>query len=886
MLRKIIAAWVLLCSEWGVAQQVHLTEEKYVLSLWDLACWYVTGITDTHSTVLWLLDGVPIGQAPLPWRDTVCADSLSAGIHRISGVVFTSTGDTLFLLPAHIYVEAPPSADTLILIPHLPAYCPGTTLTLRVPDNIFWTADTIVWVVTDSSYINAQEVTITLPPTDTSIEVGFRATNLSGMDSVFRVVVVNPSAAPAIYLSVPDSACTGSPLPIVWSVEGGSPLYLTTGDGSTYSQSILYHSYTRRGQYTVTAYGVSHCSNIDSTLKQITVIDSGPLPIRIKRFPALDTLPPHLKLSFWTEPAGALHPLYLLWDFGDGTHAYSLPSDTVEHLYRDEGEYTVSVRAINGCGMEGVDSVRVRIDTSLSPPQDMFSIGSEADTLCVGGQISFWIENGRYLPTEALVLWDFGNRTSDTSTPSQSVATQYLSSGTYTVRATVAAPRWSLSLFRQVIVLDSLGVLNGVLSLSERFICPGEPLDISIGAGSRTKVSIDSFRVWVFADTGVVLLYGGSGSQTRLSLPVIGTYLISAQGWGACSSVVTAAEWIEVRQGEAHARVNAPSFACNGTAVKFSCQTTGRSTCVWIWDDGSPPDTGNLVIHVFDTPGLHTVILAVDGECGADSAFHQVLVEDAPDVRVMAPPACQGSTAHLWVTGNVSGAEILWTLGDGTTDTGMYISHEYDTAGILPLQVLIVTATCQKRIFSTHYISYDTPAVASFTYQIAEDTVYFFNTSSNATFYLWIFGDGATSQQENPVHIYSAPGIYTVMLIARNPCGFADTAIAVILITAEGNPSTTAEPLLPSDKTIKTFPSVLSLSKNLEIYLLADWKTAGRCKATLFHLSGKAIQTWEVHETEKPAVLQLPAGMQEGLYLLRVTCSALNPYNFSFVVTQ
>ena len=47
--------------------------------------------------------------------------------------------------------------------------------------------------------------------------------------------------------------------------------------------------------------------------------------------------------------------------------------------------------------------------------------------------------------------------------------------------------------------------------------------------------------------------------------------------------------------------------------------------------------------------------------------------------------------------------------------------------------------------------------------------VNFNNTSNYATIYNWDFGDGQTSTQQNPVHTYSAVGIYKTRLIASNP---------------------------------------------------------------------------------------------------------------------
>lgn len=47
----------------------------------------------------------------------------------------------------------------------------------------------------------------------------------------------------------------------------------------------------------------------------------------------------------------------------------------------------------------------------------------------------------------------------------------------------------------------------------------------------------------------------------------------------------------------------------------------------------------------------------------------------------------------------------------------------------------------------------------------------FVNTTSTAQSYLWDFGDGTTSTEENPSHEYTSVGNYTVQLIATNPNG-------------------------------------------------------------------------------------------------------------------
>lgn len=63
--------------------------------------------------------------------------------------------------------------------------------------------------------------------------------------------------------------------------------------------------------------------------------------------------------------------------------------------------------------------------------------------------------------------------------------------------------------------------------------------------------------------------------------------------------------------------------------------------------------------------------------------------------------------------------------------------------------------------------------------------------SNNAT-YSWVFGDGGTSSQQNPQHIYTQSGIYTVRLIVSDPgtCNFSDTTERQVLVLASGGTNT------------------------------------------------------------------------------------------------
>ena len=67
-------------------------------------------------------------------------------------------------------------------------------------------------------------------------------------------------------------------------------------------------------------------------------------------------------------------------------------------------------------------------------------------------------------------------------------------------------------------------------------------------------------------------------------------------------------------------------------------------------------------------------------------------------------------------------------------------------------------------------------------------SLYFINTSSKATSYKWYFGDGATSTEPNPTHVYNNIGTYYIKLVATGPSG-SDSTCKVLYYGDNTDPS-------------------------------------------------------------------------------------------------
>jgi PKD repeat protein len=84
--------------------------------------------------------------------------------------------------------------------------------------------------------------------------------------------------------------------------------------------------------------------------------------------------------------------------------------------------------------------------------------------------------------------------------------------------------------------------------------------------------------------------------------------------------------------------------------------------------------------------------------------------------------------------------------------------------------IIVVLASCKKK--SVVDACFNIATVSPF---FEGDTLSFNNCSSNASDYLWDFGDGTTSAVSQPQHTYSAAGTYIIRLFASNS-NSSDTA--------------------------------------------------------------------------------------------------------------
>jgi PKD repeat protein len=131
--------------------------------------------------------------------------------------------------------------------------------------------------------------------------------------------------------------------------------------------------------------------------------------------------------------------------------------------------------------------------------------------------------------------------------------------------------------------------------------------------------------------------------------------------------------------------------------------------------------------------------------------------------------------------------------------------------------------------------------------------VEFNNLSLNATSYLWNFGDGNTSTEENPVHTYDESGLFNVELTAYSDCDSAVSSAEVNIVVLN---------------TAFTEKSNLSIYPNpVRDQLIIENTTAVMTNMVLMNTTGAVI--WQSEQRNFKTILNtnhLPAG----LYLLKI----------------
>ena len=307
-----------------------------------------------------------------------------------------------------------------------------------------------------------------------------------------------------------------------------------------------------------------------------------------------------------------------------------------------------------------------------------------------------------------------------------------------------------------------------------------------------------------------------------------------SQGGAECNEAMVkiAFEFAGVGSGIRSSIAGVPrdTSGCVPLTVDFTDTIANAQRYIWNFGDGSTDTTTFKAnaSHTFNTVGRFRVrLISIDSNtCNiADTSYLNIKVGDNKaelSVNVVKLDPCE---ALLYQFNNTSVAPpaipfdsetFEWSFGDGTTviSNDPTLTHSYAAPGTYRVVLrLIDTAYCNYpdsvvinlRVAVNVDALFETPASGCAPYNAV-----FNNTSIGGSQFTWNFGDGTTSTEENPVHLYSTPGTYTVRLMAQDPntCNKIDSAQFTIIVSASPTAAFTFDPQVPKENQEYTFTNL------------------------------------------------------------------------------
>jgi PKD repeat protein len=227
---------------------------------------------------------------------------------------------------------------------------------------------------------------------------------------------------------------------------------------------------------------------------------------------------------------------------------------------------------------------------------------------------------------------------------------------------------------------------------------------------------------------------------------------------------------------------------CMPLSVTFNKDMTGYPKFWWDFGDGSPKDSVNTdPVHIFTNTNpasieYRNVKLTVRSAGGClDTFTSTVTVYPAvvADFTANRNIVCSGST--ITFTSAPGASKYFWEYGDGATgysptETTTHLFTNFTAAPVILTVKLTTTSFYNCTDEETMTVTVMPVPQPQF---MAVPTTQIYSPSGNpVTFtdqtnpgswtYLWKFGDGSTSNTQNPVHTYTTLGNFNVTLIVSN----------------------------------------------------------------------------------------------------------------------
>ena len=481
-------------------------------------------------------------------------------------------------------------------------------------------------------------------------------------------------------------------------------------------------------------------------------------------------------------------PTEWLWDLGNGSVS---TKQNPSGVYINPGTYTVKLRVKNLSGQDSI--VKTNYITVYAKPTVDFS--TQPSTGCVPLTVSFKDMSNAGSGTIQNWVWDFGD---GTSAIDQNPVHTYTQPGTY-----------SVSLF----VINNFGCQQSVIKTSSILAADSVKADFTYNYTSVcnppttvnfTNTSTSSSPLtyqWDFGD-------GNQSTQTNSSDTYLttGNYNVTLVATNTTGCSDTMIQPISI--GNVKADFSMPPGACiNEAIVLQDSSSPAPISATWDFGDGNT-GTGLSVTHTYTALGTYQITYKASfGGCSS-IVTKTIDVTNKPIAGFSSASVLKSCLPPLTVqfdNSSLNAANYIWDFGDGTSATGTSPQHTYTISGAFTVKLIAIgIGGCSDTISKVNFVRINQPKITSFSgfpfHGCAPSTVPFKANVTSAeaiATYLWDFGDGTTSSQGTPTHVYSTVGTYKVSLTVTTVSGCTDsyTLNSAVVIAARPTANFSATPL-------------------------------------------------------------------------------------------
>lgn len=614
--------------------------------------------------------------------------------------------------------------------------------------------------------------------------------NHCGRDTQRIEVLVHPQVQ-ARFTPSASSVCVGTPitftnnsygdsLTFIWDMGDGSPfIYDTALAAATQMPRTHTYTYTNPGTYTVSLYVQGYCGR-DTLRRTINVYPYPNVSFTVNQTEACRQ-GGSASFTFTNTSTGNPAGTTYSWSFPGGTPSSSTASSPTV-TYNAPGTYTVTLTAnYNGCISQHSQQVIVHptptVDFSVSP-------GSGCSPLSVT------ITNNSPNSPGYTYIWDYGDGSPrDTSyapaSPRSYTNSSTTTNQTYTIKLIVISDKGCRDSLTRTITVRPRVIAS--FTPSSSLICEGIAVTFN-----NTSQGANSYS-WDFGD--------GSPTSTATNpthtYNAPGTYeviLAAVNTITGCRD--TARQTIVVEPIPAPTFTAAPAGGCMPLTVTLTNTTPFDPNYLYIWNYGimQPETTYTPSAPTYTAGGTYTISLEVVTPAGCRRTHTQTInVSPKPTASFTSDPSvCE--RGRITFTNTSSGAtSYLWDFGDGNTSTAANPSHTYTNPGTYTVQLIAISGASCRDTFERSITVYPRPtADFAFTVECLGSPTTFTDNSTGAVAWEWDFGDGNTSNLQNPTHTYATPGTRNVRLIVTSADGCRDTIIKPVPVNATPNPNFSA----------------------------------------------------------------------------------------------